>query len=127
MPGIHALPSGDRHRTGGLEPQHAHDSAPADIRLKTDEQAAQAPAPSEPTWVDACCIVAPIAWIACCPDWKLRSDVIISINQQPAHSPAEAARQLQDIAHSPQKTALLLLNRHGMTRYLGLDLSGNQG
>jgi serine protease Do len=54
-------------------------------------------------------------------------DVIISINQQPVHSPAEAARQLKDIAHSPQKTALLLLNRHGMTQYLGLDLSGNRG
>jgi hypothetical protein len=28
--------------------------------------------------VAALCSVWPIVWIACCPDWKLRSDVIIS-------------------------------------------------
>ena len=56
-----------------------------------------------------------------------RGDVIMSINQQPATSPQEAADRLHDIAKSPRKTALLLLNRHGVTQYLGIDLGKNQG
>jgi serine protease Do len=56
-----------------------------------------------------------------------RGDVIMSINQQPATSPEEAANKLRDIANSPNKSALLLLNRHGVTQYLGVDLGKNQG
>ena len=56
-----------------------------------------------------------------------RGDVIMSINQQPTNSPKEAAERLHDIANSPNKTALLLLNRHGVTQYLGVELSKNQG
>ena len=56
-----------------------------------------------------------------------RGDVIMSINQQPMNSPKEAAERLHDIANSPNKTALLLLNRHGVTQYLGVELSKNQG
>ncbi|HWB52503.1 MAG TPA: DegQ family serine endoprotease [Stellaceae bacterium] len=56
-----------------------------------------------------------------------RGDVIMSINQQPMNSPKEAADRLRDIAKSPNKTALLLLNRHGVTQYLGVELSKNQG
>ncbi len=56
-----------------------------------------------------------------------RGDVIVSIDQQPATSPQEAADKLRDIASSPKKTALLLLDRHGVTQYLGVDLSKNQG
>jgi serine protease Do len=56
-----------------------------------------------------------------------RGDVIVSINQQPANSPREAADRLSEIAKSPNKTALLLLNRHGVTQYLGVELSKNQG
>jgi serine protease Do len=56
-----------------------------------------------------------------------RGDVIMSINQQPTNSPNEAAERLHDIANSPNKTALLLLNRHGVTQYLGVELSKNQG
>ena len=55
-----------------------------------------------------------------------RGDVIMSINQQPANTPKEAADRLRDIAKSSNKTALLLLNRHGVTQYLGLELK-NQG
>jgi serine protease Do len=51
-----------------------------------------------------------------------RGDVIMSINQQPATSPKEAADRLRDIANSPNKSALLLLNRHGVTQYLGIEL-----
>jgi len=56
-----------------------------------------------------------------------RGDVIMSINQQPANSPKEAADRLRDIAKSPNKTALLLLNRHGVTQYIGVELNKNQG
>jgi len=50
-----------------------------------------------------------------------RGDIIVSINQQPLHTPQEAAERLKDIAQSPNKTALLLLNRHGVTQYLGVE------
>ena len=42
-------------------------------------------------------------------------------------TPQEAAQQLEEIAKAPKKTALLLLNRHGTTQYVGLDLSKNEG
>jgi serine protease Do len=54
-------------------------------------------------------------------------DVITSINQQPVHTPEEAAAKLRDAAHSSKKTALLLLDRHGVTQYVGINLGGNQG
>jgi serine protease Do len=56
-----------------------------------------------------------------------RGDIIMSINQQPTNSPKEAADKLLDIGNSPNKSALLLLNRHGVTQYLGIELSKNQG
>ncbi|MBV9861348.1 MAG: DegQ family serine endoprotease [Alphaproteobacteria bacterium] len=56
-----------------------------------------------------------------------RGDVIVSINQQPVDNPQVAAQRLKEIADSPKKDALLLLNRHGMTQYLGVNLSRNQG
>jgi hypothetical protein len=34
---------------------------------------------------------------------------------------------LKSAADSAQKSALLLINRHGQTRYVGVDLSHNQG
>ena len=54
-------------------------------------------------------------------------DVIVSVNQQPVHTPEEAAAKLKDAAHSPKKTALLLLNRHGVTEYVGITLGADQG
>ena len=56
-----------------------------------------------------------------------RGDVVVSIDQQPVRSPEEAARQLKEIANSPKKTALLLLNRQGVTQYLGVKLSNDEG
>jgi serine protease Do len=56
-----------------------------------------------------------------------RGDIIMSINQQPTRSPQDAADKLKDIANSPNKSALLLLNRHGVTQYLGIELGKNQG
>jgi serine protease Do len=56
-----------------------------------------------------------------------RGDVLVSINQQPVRSPQEAARKLKDIAKSPQKNALLLLSRHGVSRYLGVNLGKDEG
>jgi serine protease Do len=56
-----------------------------------------------------------------------RGDVIMSINQQPTDSPAQAADKLRSIANSSNKNALLLLNRHGVTQYLGVELGKNQG
>ncbi len=54
-------------------------------------------------------------------------DVIVSVNQQPVHTPQEAAARLTEVAHSSNKTALLLLNRHGVTQYVGMSLGANQG
>jgi serine protease Do len=56
-----------------------------------------------------------------------RGDVVVSINQLAVHSPAEAAQQLKEIAKSPKKTALLLLNRHGVTQYVGVTLGKDEG
>ncbi len=52
-----------------------------------------------------------------------RGDLLLSINQQPVSSPADAAQKLREVAKSPQKNALLLLNRHGVTQYVGISLS----
>jgi serine protease Do len=54
-------------------------------------------------------------------------DVIVSIDQQPVHSPVDAAAKLHAAAHSAKKSALLLLNRHGVTQYVGVNLAANQG
>jgi serine protease Do len=56
-----------------------------------------------------------------------RGDVVVSIDQQPVRSPEEAVQQLKEIANSPKKTALLLLNRHGITQYVGVKLSKDEG
>ncbi|HUI35549.1 MAG TPA: DegQ family serine endoprotease [Stellaceae bacterium] len=56
-----------------------------------------------------------------------RGDIIVSINQKPVRTPQEAADRLKQIANSPNKTALLLLNRRGVTQYLGVQIGGNQG
>jgi serine protease Do len=54
-------------------------------------------------------------------------DVVMAINQQPVHTPQEAAAKLNEAVHSSKKTALLLLNRHGVTEYVGISLGSNQG
>jgi serine protease Do len=54
-------------------------------------------------------------------------DVVLSINQQPVGTPQEAAQKLKEAAGSSRKSALLLLNRHGVTQYVGLDLGKNEG
>ena len=56
-----------------------------------------------------------------------RGDIVISIDQHPVHSPEEAARWLREAARSPQKSALVLLNRHGITQYVGIKLGKNEG
>jgi serine protease Do len=54
-------------------------------------------------------------------------DVVVAIDQQPVKTPQEAAAKLKEAAASPKKSALLLLNRRGVTQYVGVDLSANQG
>ena len=57
-----------------------------------------------------------------------RGDVLVAINQQPVNTPQEAADEAD--RRSPnrrRKSALLLLNRHGVTQYVGVSLGGNQG
>lgn len=54
-------------------------------------------------------------------------DVVVAINQQPVKSPQDAAAKLKEAAESSKKSALLLLNRHGVTQYLGVSLGANQG
>jgi serine protease Do len=56
-----------------------------------------------------------------------RGDIIVSIDQRPVQDAEDAAQMLRKAADSPQKNALLLINRHGETRYVGIDLSHNQG
>jgi len=56
-----------------------------------------------------------------------RGDIVMSINQHPVKSPTEAAQQLKEIAKTPKKSALLLLNRHGVTQYVGIRLNKNEG
>jgi serine protease Do len=54
-------------------------------------------------------------------------DVVVAIDQQPVNTPEQAAAKLKEAAASPKKSALLLLNRRGVTQYVGLNLSTNQG
>jgi serine protease Do len=54
-------------------------------------------------------------------------DIIVAIDQQSIKTPQEAAAKLKEVAGSPKKSALLLLNRHGVTQYVGVSLGGNQG
>ncbi len=54
-------------------------------------------------------------------------DIVVAIDQQPVKTPQEAAAKLKEIGASPRKSALLLLNRHGVTQYVGVSLDGNQG
>jgi len=54
-------------------------------------------------------------------------DVVVAINQKPVKSPQDAAAKLKEVAESSKKSALLLLNRHGATQYLGVNLGANQG
>ena len=54
-----------------------------------------------------------------------RGDVIVSINEQPVHSAQDAAQLLRDASKGSKRTALLLLNRRGVTRYVGVDLGAN--
>jgi serine protease Do len=56
-----------------------------------------------------------------------QGDIVVAIDQQPVKTPQEAAAKLKEIAASPKKNALLLLNRHGVTQYVGVNLGGNQG
>ncbi len=54
-------------------------------------------------------------------------DVVVAINQEPVHSPQEAADKLNEAVRSSKKSALLLLNRHGVTEYVGVNLGKDQG
>jgi len=54
-------------------------------------------------------------------------DVLVTIDQQPVTTPEEAAEKLKEVANSPKKSALLLLNRHGVTQYVGVNLGDNNG
>jgi serine protease Do len=54
-------------------------------------------------------------------------DIVVAIDQQPVDTPQEAVAKLKEIAASPKKSALLLLNRRGVTQYVGVSLGGNQG
>jgi serine protease Do len=54
-------------------------------------------------------------------------DVVVAIDQQSVKTPQEAAAKLKEIAASQKKTALLLLNRRGVTQYVGVTLGAHQG
>jgi serine protease Do len=55
-------------------------------------------------------------------------DIVVAVNQEPVDSPQQAADKLNEAAHSSRKSALLLLNRHGVTEYVGVNLATrNQG
>jgi len=54
-------------------------------------------------------------------------DILVAVDQQPIDTPQEAAKKLEEVATSPKKSALLLLNRQGVTQYVGLSLGGDRG
>jgi len=54
-------------------------------------------------------------------------DIVVAIDQQPVNTPQEAAEKLQEVSKSSKKSALLLLNRHGVTQYVGVNLGNNNG
>ena len=54
-------------------------------------------------------------------------DILVAIDQQPVKTPQEAAAKLKEAAAAPKKTVLLLLNRRGVTQYVGMNLGANQG
>jgi len=54
-------------------------------------------------------------------------DIVVAVNQQPVDTPQEAAGKLKEVAASPKKSALLLLNRHGVTQYVGVSLGEDRG
>ncbi len=56
-----------------------------------------------------------------------RGDIVMSIDQHPVQNAQDAAKLLKDAAASPRKSALLLVNRRGATRYIGLVLGRNHG
>ena len=43
------------------------------------------------------------------------------------HSPQEAAAKLRSVAKSQQKNALLLVNRHGTSQFVGLSVTPGVG
>jgi serine protease Do len=50
-------------------------------------------------------------------------DVIMSVDQKPVATPENAASQLKEAA--AQGNVLLLLNRHGMSQFVGLSVENN--
>jgi len=56
-----------------------------------------------------------------------QGDIIVAIDQQAVKTPQEAAEKLKEVASSSKKSALILLNRHGVAQYVGVSLGGNQG
>jgi len=54
-------------------------------------------------------------------------DILVAVDQHPVNTPQEAAEKLKEVAASPKKSALLLLNRHGVTQYVGVSLGSNSG
>ena len=54
-------------------------------------------------------------------------DVLVAVNQHPVNTPEEATGKLKEIAASSKKNALLLLNRHGVTQYVGVSLGDYRG
>jgi serine protease Do len=56
-----------------------------------------------------------------------RGDVLVSINQEPVSDPEDAVQKMNKIANSRQKNALLLLNRNGTSRYVGVMLGKDAG
>ena len=60
-------------------------------------------------------------------DGLASGDIVVAINQRPVRTPEEAAQQLREIAKSPKRSALLLLNRHGVTEYVGVTVGKDEG
>jgi len=56
----------------------------------------------------------------------IRGDVLVSVNQEPVTSPDDAAQKLKQAA-SGNGNALLLLNRQGVDRYVGVRLGKDAG
>ena len=53
-------------------------------------------------------------------------DVIQTIGQQPVVSPKDALAKIQEAAASSSKIVLMLINRHGASRYVALSLAKHE-
>jgi serine protease Do len=112
-----------KNERGGEQPGQAENTTAMGVKLAPlNEQLrrqAQVPKNVKGVVVTAVADDSPLAALGIQP-----GDVIQSINQQPVTTPRQAESKLKE-AQASKKTALLLINRHGLNEYLALSLASD--